>query len=229
MQRPPSDPAAPVAARRKKHRRGGQALSPTGANASRQNPAPERQCIACRGRKPQPRLLQLAELAEGLLAPAGRPVRGKAFYVCVDRTCLTQVAKRGPDADGWLAGTAVLASQRFVAMLGLARRQGQLLVGAARIVERALDADGFDVYAAADAAARTRHKLGEAASTCMLTGEALGRAVGAREVAAVGVSRGLLGERAAYWLQVWYEARRLDTEPATLGSTPNRRRIEVAR
>jgi hypothetical protein len=245
--------------KRKPHRRGAsKLLGPTGN--SRGTPAAQRQCLICK--KPQDKA-QLLEL--GLLGPAGAvPAASKRHsYVCVAHGCLELAARRfsGHPHDLQAARLAFgeplvqLATTRVKEAIGLARRQGLLVMGAARLFSLRASADDIfmddeddqddegdkanalshtvvggglsaapdvslsaapsgqqDVILVAnDAALRTVRRLGPVARPCMLSGAQMGQAAGGAYVAAVGIPAGRLALQAAYWLQVWYEARLVTT------------------
>lgn len=139
------------------------------------------------------------------------------------------VAARSPrsddDAPGLLGDLAALGQARFLGMLGLERRQGSLLLGADRVEEARLTGAAPQVYAAEDAAERTVRRLrkGGEVAVLPLSSEALGRAVGCGRAAALGIVSKRLGQRAAYWLRVWYEAGR-----QTPGATARTNNIDNA-
>lgn len=47
--------------------------------------APERSCVACRRKRPQPELLRLARTPDGLRLDPQRRLGGRGAYVCPDR------------------------------------------------------------------------------------------------------------------------------------------------
>lgn len=256
--------------KRKPHRRGAPgALGPTGGRQT--GPSAERQCVVCRQTQPARLLLQLGDRAS-LTASTRAP--GKRNYVCVRRACFIGLALRERSTkldrqavtDAQLEMLVQLATARFVETLGLARRQGLLVMGASRLIalrpsasdlfiedddddddddendedtSHRADADiqdiqtdtvvdvgppaYTDILAAAcnrgdqdvivvanDAALRTVRRLGPMGIPCMLSCAAMGHAAGGAPVAAVGIPVGRLALQAAYWLQVWYEARLAD-------------------
>lgn len=286
--------------KRRAHRRGqALALSPTGAR--RATAAAQRQCCICRAQKVQAQLLQLGPVPglEGDKAPAPG---GRHSYVCIASGCLRGVAlrlapKKTPKdvaCSAFVGPLMQLATTRVTEVIGLARRQGLLVMGASRIIEARPkrsafedrmdagdnldpDLDGIDdiddddddedddddrraagmavpepcggprpvpptetvvhggprapmdvfchsepngaqdvVLLAADAAVRTARRLGPTALPCMLHGAAMGHAAGGAPVAAVGFPSGRLALQAAYWLQVWYEARAVLTTPESM-------------
>jgi len=240
--------------KRKPHRRGAsKLLGPTGN--SRGTAAAQRQCLVCRKTHDKAQLLELGPEGGG---PAAGPSR-RHSYVCVARNCLTLAARRfsanpkDPDAArlAFLQPLVQLATTRLKEAIGLARRQGLLVMGAARlmalrpgaddifmddeddeddapdthsdtVVEGGLHAavdvslraapsgDQDVILVANDAALRTVRRLGPMAQPCMLSGAQMGQAAGGAYVAAVGIPAGRLALQAAYWLQVWYEARLAD-------------------
>lgn len=265
--------------KRKPHRRGApRTLTPTGASLG--NPpgrGPNRLCVACRGAKPARELMQLRDLGATLMGGKASP-SGRHAYVCLQRACLQRLGERMAGGKGnalaglaFLAQLSQLATTRLTGIIGLARRQGLLTMGAARIIalrppkdslddddlfeddddddddedEDTIDADDDDVIlddddadlppqgharasntgqdvilVACDAAPRTRRALGPEIEPCMLLGAELGHAAGGAPVAAVGIPAGRLALQAAYWLQVWYEARLADAGVTSDVTTP---------
>lgn len=127
---PNAEPTPQSPSRRKAHRRGaGRALAATG---EAQAPKAARQCVVCRAAKPVAHLLQLRDVQS---APAKT---GRHVYACVARACLLKVGMRlgtgAGGAQGFVASLAQLACVRLTGTIGLARRQGILVLGAARIV-----------------------------------------------------------------------------------------------
>ena len=239
--------AAPkTPSRRTRGRRGPGApeLTPKGSEPARSETPPHRQCMHCRASRPKPELIELTagQVPE---APEAKTPRGRGSYVCVARACLVALAARAPASaavgrPGLLAEVAQLGRSRFLGMLGLSRRQGTLLLGAEQVREAQQQRLKVDAYAANDVAERTLHRLrqGGPLTPLPLTAQALGRAVGCQRAAAVGIVPGRLGQRAAYWLRVWYEAEpqapeqrtraeNIDTASGTMRGRDGR--IEVAR
>lgn len=183
--------------------------------------------MVCRTRRAQPELVELTAVAAGRPDAAGAP-SGRAWadrggkggkgnkdsYVCLAAACLEAVAARSPRSaeggPGLLEDLAALGQARFLGMLGLERRQGSLLLGADRVDEARCMGATPVVYAANDAAERTVRRLRRGGELIVLplSSEALGRAVGCARAAALGIVSQRLGQRAAYWLRVWYEAGR---------------------
>lgn len=144
--------------KRKPHRRGQARLSgPTGA--CRAAASAERQCCICRSTRPQSQLLQL-DLAppEAGAQPAVKNP-GRRSYVCVAKDCFAAAAKRmagkkvaAQEAQAaFVVPLTLLATTRLIETIGLARRQGLLVMGAARIValrpsaaDLYVDGDGYD-------------------------------------------------------------------------------------
>lgn len=127
--------------KRKPHRRGQARLSgPTGA--CRAQSAAPRQCCICRHSRSQGELLQLDLVPNEAAETAVSTKPGRRSYVCVARGCLTaaamRVAGKKRPAQEALKAFAVpltlLATTRLIETIGLARRQGLLVMGASRIV-----------------------------------------------------------------------------------------------
>lgn len=194
--------------------------------------------MVCRARRDQPELIELTSVpgAASAAGPANAVAKGAAAgaaansgagkkqrrggraardsYVCMTQACLAALAARqprpAPGEAGLLENLAALGRTRFLGMLGLARRQGELLLGADRIAEARDGGAEPQVYVAEDAAERTAKRLRHSGEVVALPlpGAQLGRAVGCGLAAAVGIVPGRLGQRAAYWQRVWYEAGR---------------------
>lgn len=138
---------------------------------------------------------------------------GRGAWVCVRRDCLAGVDARGlsralgrpvvtPPRDRWLEAVAQRAAQRIYEVLGLARRQGVLIVGQDRL---AGEGSGCTVVAH-DASTRSRAAAGADARVFGDVQE-LSRATGLNGAAILGIRPGSLAQQAAYWLSVWYESR----------------------
>lgn len=128
--------------KRKPHRgAASKLLSPTGAR--RTGSAMARQCCMCRSVRSQGQLLQLGPIPDAAgEQPKAHRARGRHSYVCVAQACLRQAALRmaGKKSEpkvalaAFLAPLTQLAITRLTETLGLARRQGLLVMGASRLI-----------------------------------------------------------------------------------------------
>ncbi len=171
-----------------------------------------RTCAVCRASRSPEELVRLRE--RGGVAFVDGPSGGRGVWVCARRSCLEKadgrVLARGfkqpvkvPDEPGGLCGVVErVAAQKVLELLGLARRQGVLIVGQDRVASEPV---GF-VVAAIDASDRSLRAAGETARTFGSSAE-LGRATGLNGVSVLGIAPGSLARQAAYWLAVWYESR----------------------
>jgi predicted RNA-binding protein YlxR (DUF448 family) len=173
--------------------------------------APMRSCIVCRAERPQRELVRLRERS-GVAYLEG-PGAGRGAWVCVRAECLDAVDGRAlsrafkkpvaaPEAGGLRAVLARVAEQKLHALLGLARRQGALVIGQDRV---AGEPTAF-VVVAAEASERSRQLAG---SSARVFGDSasLGKSTGLNGVNVLGIAPGSLAEQAAYWFAVWYESR----------------------
>jgi hypothetical protein len=154
--------------------------------------------------------------------------RGRRAYVCITRACLTglhgkaagkafkgAVEVEAPEA--WQTQLHALAQGRVLELVGLARRQGELLCGVERITSELPEDLGITLKAC-DAAGRSERRLPQAQS--FVAAEVLGHAAGTAPVAAIGIRPGRLAMQAAYWLRVWYETLSRDEQPAAGAAGP---------
>lgn len=191
--------AQSVEGRRTRRRRRGKQddASPTGRVSRASAADAQRQCTVCRSRKDSTALLQLAAPADTATA--------RCAYVCVQRACLQASGAKSQDT---LQMFVALATRRLQETVGLARRAGAIVLGAARLGDYVQEQhQGAVVLLANDAAARTANKLGTLARPVPLTCEVLGAAAGTRAVAAVQIQPGRFAVQAAYWQHLWYECR----------------------
>jgi hypothetical protein len=160
--------------------------------------------------------------------------------VCVRRSCIERVdnavlsralkTQVAPFEQAlWRSTLSALAEKRVLEMVGLARRQGQLVVGVDDVVrvckalgqkdaqdehqgldagsnlcDPRLDNEGV-VIVALDLSERSKRRLPNGA--VFVTSGRLGQAVGMGTVGAMQILPGRLAEQAAHWLAVWYETR----------------------
>lgn len=206
--------------------KGRAAVAPADTPGARRPPrsaVPERQCVVCRTVGPTWTLLQLAAAAG-----PGRKV-GRSAYVCIALACLQGLGARGwaralPGAHERLSAADLvaalqsMAAVRVTSLLGLARRQGVVILGAGRLSETPPERLAATLLAA-DVAPRTVRQLERDGHTVMslpfLASQPLGAAVGAAPLAALGIRPGRLATQAAYWLRVWYEAHSRDVSGVT--------------
>ncbi len=171
--------------------------------------APVRSCIVCRAERPATELVRLRERG-GVVYVEG-PGAGRGAWVCRSRACIEKVDTRAlarafkrpvaaPVGAELRDTVARVAEQKVFALLGLARRQGVLIVGQDRV---ASEPAGL-VVAALDASERS-HRI--AASKTFGSSDELSRATGLHAVSVLGIAPGSLAQQAAYWLAVWYESR----------------------
>lgn len=228
----------------------------------RHRDGPTRQCAVCKKVQLTWALLQL-----GAEAPASNKTKhsGRRTYVCVALPCLAALSSKvvsralrrqvQPESPALKLGAiASLAAGKVMGLLGLARRQNAIVLGAGRLNETQPGGVHL-VVMSCDVAERTKRQLEQQGhtprATPFATAKDLGAAVGAAPLAALGIRSGRLGAQAAYWLRVWYEAQahgaaadmpaaatagHLGTQPAkqlddTSGTDAYQtgRRIEVAR
>lgn len=188
----------------------------------------ERACIVCRQVRPRPQMLGLSQ-AGGVVC-LGRPSSGKkgrGAWVCIAPECLegarpqhlsrafrTQVTI--PDVLGGPSRLALgpecarLGRKRLLEILGLARRQGVLVLGVDEIFAGD-EVPGGVVLCATDLSERTlrlvRGRLAgsrteEHGAWFIGDAEALGSAIGVPRAGVVQVLEGRLAEQARYWLSV---------------------------
>lgn len=195
----------------------------TKAKRPRHRDGPTRQCAVCRKAQLTWALLQLA--AELPDQPTAKH-RGRRTYVCIALPCLkgldakvlSRALRRQVGATTETIGLdaiAEMAADRVMGLLGLARRQNAIVLGAGRLSET--DPQSLRVVViSGDVAQRTARQLEQQGhpvmATPFATAEDLGAAVGAAPLAALGIRSGRLGSQAAYWLRVWYEAQAHEAE-----------------
>lgn len=181
-------------------------------------PAPaasaERTCVVCRTQRRPGELLRIRE-REGIAYIEG-PTSGRGAWVCVQQACIDALESRALSralhrsvslpAEGMREVVARIAEQRVYSVLGLARRQGVLIVGQDRV---ATEPAGCVLYAD-EASPRSREAAGPDAKAFGTIAE-LSRATGLKGVAVLGIAPGSLAQQAAYWLTVWYETRARDS------------------
>ena len=140
----------------------------------------------------------------------GRHRGGRGAWVCIDRACLSKLDAKalsralrkpvGLQASVSIPATvATIAEQRVYGLLGLARRQGALVVGYDNIKKTSV---AFLVVAN-DASAQCRERVG---GQLFGSSSSLGRCTGLHGVSVLGIVPGSLARQAAYWLTVWYES-----------------------
>lgn len=189
----------------------------TKAKRPRHRDGPTRQCAVCR--KAQ-RTWALLQLAADLPEQAHAKRRGRRTYVCIALACLqglgpkvlSRALRRQVQPDTAAIepqAIAQMAADKVMGLLGLARRQNAIVLGAGRLSET--DPQSLRVVVISeDVAQRTQRQLeqqGHAVTqTPFASAEDLGASVGAAPLAALGIRSGRLGSQAAYWLRVWYEA-----------------------
>jgi predicted RNA-binding protein YlxR (DUF448 family) len=173
--------------------------------------APLRSCIVCRAERPQAELVRLRERS-GVAYIEG-PGAGRGAWVCIRSECLDAVDARAlsrafkkpvaaPEAGGLRAVLAHIALQKLHSLLGLARRQGVLVIGQDRVKS---EPTGF-VAVAEDASERSRDLAGPGAAV-FADSNGLSKSTGLMGVSVLGIAPGSLADQAAYWLAVWYESR----------------------
>ena len=171
-----------------------------------------RTCAVCRAARTAEELVRLRERSG--IAFVDGPTGGRGVWVCARRECLARADARAlarafkkpvtvPDEPGGLCGVVErISAQKLHELLGLARRQGVLIVGQDRV---ASEPCGF-VVASDDASERSLRMAGDSTRTFGSSAE-LGRATGLNGVSVLGIAPGSLARQAAYWLAVWYESR----------------------
>lgn len=171
-----------------------------------------RTCAVCRTARPAGELVRLRE--RGGVAFIDGPVGGRGVWVCARRECLERADGRClarafkkpvqvPDEPGGLGGIVErIAAQKILELLGLARRQGVLIVGQDRVASEPVGC----VVAAREASERSLRLAGESTRIFGSSTE-LSRATGLNGVSVLGIAPGSLAQQAAYWLAVWYESR----------------------
>lgn len=171
-----------------------------------------RTCAVCRTSRAPEELVRLRE--RGGVACVDGPDGGRGVWVCIRRDCLEKADARTlargfkkpvqvPDEPGGLLGVVERISEKKVLeLLGLARRQGVLIVGQDRVASEPVGL----VVAAREASERSLRAAGESTRTFVGSSE-LGRATGLNGVSVLGIAPGSLARQAAYWLAVWYESR----------------------
>lgn len=170
-----------------------------------QSPEPVRTCAWSRQRQPKSRLLRL------VLDPDGRPhvdltgkAPGRGVYVSPDRDLLRQALSpkgmrrlfRGSvpgvrEPDELLAEVEARLAARLLDHIGLARRAGQLLVGAEEVSKALARSSVPVVLLAEDASDRTARQITKAAGEVpilrLATSEAFGVKLGRGPTAVLGV------------------------------------------
>ncbi len=151
-----------------------------------------RTCVACRRRAPAATMVRLRSV--GL---AAAPAAGRGGYVCIAAPCLSKVVAQP-------AALCEQAQAQLLALVGLARRGGQLLHGLGQVgaLPRTTQAT---VLVATDRTGRAKERLAHHAA--IASAARLGQAAGLPEAGAVAILGGRLCLQAAYWLRVWYETR----------------------
>ncbi len=184
----------------------------TGEPAVRCATKPERTCVVCRTCRPREAMLALCERAG--VVYFGRESSGRGAWVCIDRACIARLDAKGLarafrkavlfDGDVDVnAVVAALAERRIYELLGLARRQGVLVVG----YDNVESAGAARVIIASDASPRSQDRLATFAPVVFGDSASLGRHTGLQGVQVLGIAPGSIACQAAYWLTVWYENR----------------------
>lgn len=184
---------------------------------------PMRTCVVCREQLASSHALRVA-LVDGHVA-LGPSQGGRGVYVCLKRECLEaldakQVSRalrqpvRGLEPDRLLADAHLLAAQRVLQTIGLARRMAAADFGveaiSARLSGEAGGGESPVLIVAPDLAERSIADLERAAARHELrchhfkSGSELGQATGMGWLGAVLIGAGHLAHDAAYWLSVWY-------------------------
>jgi predicted RNA-binding protein YlxR (DUF448 family) len=175
---------------------------------------PERSCVTCRTAGSPETLLRLA-CTRGHVHVAHRG-RGRGAWVCIRRSCLEALSLKqlsrslrqsvnAFEAAAFLHDVGLLAEQRVLESVGLARRQGELVVGVDQ-VRTAGSGEGGVTLLADDASERSSAALGEGCHR-FVSVEKMSKAAGLYNVNALRINPGRLAHQAAYWLSVWYECR----------------------
>ncbi len=188
----------------------------------------QRHCVVCRTAGSTDSLLPLVWAPESKLeggsfsnrlCVAAKPIAGlKRFYVCLSKVCLSDLSAknlsralkatvRAQDLDlsAALRDAHACAQRRVFDDLGLARRQGVLVVGADAVfdgVGSGSVAEG-SIVASTDLAERTQRQVLRNQGVIFSNGESLGRAVGMAKVGVLAVKPSRFSDSVAYWLRVW--------------------------
>lgn len=168
----------------------------------------ERTCVVCRKQRHDDELLGLGLMDRCILL---RPKSGRRAYVCVQHDCLAGLtgkilsrafdAPADFDAGQFLDQLRTFAAERILATLGLARRVGDLDVGADRVLQDR-SPDRFAVVAN-DLAPRTLHHATRSGAHVFADREALGRATGIAGAGVLAIKPGRLAQDAHYYMRLW--------------------------
>jgi predicted RNA-binding protein YlxR (DUF448 family) len=169
--------------------------------------APERTCLACRRKAPQPALVRLVALEGVLHVGLGSGV-GRGAYVCPTAACLDAAAGRGrlaralraevavPAAGALAAMVRAAAERKVAALLGQGRRMGCVASGHEATADRVARGQAALLLLTVDAPPEAERLAAAAGAARMpvgraLTRESLGAALGAsaRWAATVGDRR----------------------------------------
>lgn len=167
-----------------------------------------RRCIATGASRPRHALVRFVLSPEGVVTPdVSARLPGRGVWLAPDRAAIARAVKdrlfarafRAPAAvpDGLAATVERLLVGRLVDALGLARRAGQAVCGAAKVEEWFAEGRAGLLVLASDAGADAQRRWrSEARRIEVLTGEEIGRAFARDRAAQAALADGPLSRRA---------------------------------
>lgn len=181
----------------------------SGGKPPRPDADPERTCIATGAKQPQSRMVRFARSPDGLAVPdVAERLPGRGVWVSATRAAVETATRKGGFSRGFKAPTQApeglaelvesLLLKRCQEMLGLARRSGQIVLGADQVAEEIRRRPPGWLIEAADGAADGRSKLirlaeglyGEVRIAGALNAQELGMAFGREHVVHALMKRG---------------------------------------
>ena len=182
-------------------------LAATPVSGSSERRQPVRTCVVCREPSRPEQLLELGLIGKDVvLTPVSK---GRGAWVCATRACLEKLDSRSVSRAFKSAvsldalGDPVvfcrdLATRRVFEALGLARRQGLVVIGVDQTAAALSRNEEGLALAASDLSERSTRQL--EAATVIGTCESIGRAMGLKRAGAVWIPAGKLAERLAFWI-----------------------------
>ncbi|MBN1960731.1 MAG: DUF448 domain-containing protein [Deltaproteobacteria bacterium] len=176
---------------------------------------PQRSCVVCRQSRPLFELLRLYEKNGAVII--GDPTGGRGAWICYKHPCLEKLdarlvskALRKPvvvcEPNLMRKALVDIAQQKIFTVLGLARRQGILIVGQDQLDKQTAAC----IILAKDASSRVQRAFAKDAFVFANSNE-LSRAIGLKGVFVLGIAKSSFAKQAAYWLTVWYEGQTRDS------------------
>ncbi len=137
-------------------------------------PPSERTCVSCRKKGIKGVLVKLVNSPQGVIIDYSERLPGRSAYVCPEMPCIEKALKEGvlsrafkerikpPELDGFVEELDKKINRKITALLGMARKSGQVAGGFDPAIEEAKrDGDGLLIMAL-DLSENTRKKAMEA-------------------------------------------------------------------